>query len=239
MHMTDIAGWKTITQDPLVLMREYSFGAGTANALAVALPDRKWMLVSPPIGVPAEQLTSLEQHGDVVALLEFNGVHHMGLASCGATFPRATSYATERAAARIRKKAKTPGRLDSIDVLRPLLGDRVSVLSVPGDKLGDVVVRVQTEQGTLLYAGDFIANIPLLPKNPIARLLFKLTDSGPGFKIFRIFFKFFVANKKAARDFLIHEVENHPPAIVVPAHGEVVARDDLGPTVASMLRAAF
>jgi glyoxylase-like metal-dependent hydrolase (beta-lactamase superfamily II) len=237
--MTDIAGWNTVAREPLVLVREYSFGAGMANTLAVALPDRKWMLVSPPIGVAAEELKSLEQHGDVVALLEFNGAHHMGLAPCGAAFPRAISYATERAAARIRKKTKQPGRLEPIDRLRPLLGDRISILPVPGDKIGDVLVRVQTEKGTLLYTGDFIANIPRLPRNPIARLMFKLTDSGPGFKVFGIFFKFFIADKTAARDFLIHEVENNPPSIVVPGHGDVVARDNLGPTVASMLRAAF
>jgi hypothetical protein len=101
-----------------------------------------------------------------------------------------------------------------------------------------VIVSVRSEQGTLMYVGDFIANIQTLPRNLLFRLMFKLTDSGPGLKVFNIFFKFFVADKHAARDFLIRELEASPPTIVVPGHGDVVRRAELGPTLVSMLRAA-
>ncbi len=67
------------------------------------------------------------------------------------------------------------------------LGDEVAVLAVDGDKLGDVLLRVRTEKGNLLYAGDYIANIRSLPKHLIFRLLFKLTDSAPGLKVFNVF----------------------------------------------------
>jgi hypothetical protein len=237
--MTNIAGWSRLADSPLVLVREYRFGPGASNALAVELPNRKLLIVSPPTGVPTDELKQLEQAGEVAALLEFNGVHHLGLGPCRAAFPHAISYASDRAAARIRKRGKEPGQLESLAALRPLLGDRVSVVEVPGDKIGDVLVRIETDRGTLLYAGDFVANIRKLPKNPLFRLLFRLTDSGPGFKVFRIFFTFFVKDKKSARDFLIREVETHPPAIVVPAHGDVVAQSGLGPTMASMFRAAL
>jgi hypothetical protein len=237
--MTTIAGWTLLTEEPIVMVREYRFGPGYSNAIAVGLPDRKLMLVSPPTGVAPEELKQLEQVGDVIALLEFNGAHHMGLAPCRAVFPRAMGYASPRAAARIRKKGKDPGPLEPLDVLRPWLGDRVSVVEVPGDKIGDVLVRVRTEKGTLLYAGDFVANIRVLPKNPLFRLMFRLSDSGPGFKVFGLFFKFFVKDKGAMRDFLIQEVQSHPPAILVPAHGDVVTQPNLGPTLASMFRSAL
>jgi hypothetical protein len=234
--MTHVEGWQTLAEAPLVMVREYAFGPGLSNALAVALPDRKLMIVGPPTGVPAESLKQLEAHGDVVALLAFNGVHHLGLAGCRAAFPHAVSYATQRAAARIRKKGKAPGELESIDTLRPLLGDNVSLVPVAGDKIGDVLVRIRTEKGTLLYAGDFLANIRKLPRNPLFRLMFRLTDSAPGFKVFRLFFSFFVKDRAAARDCLIEEIQANPPAIVVPAHGDIVTQSDLGPTLVSMLR---
>lgn len=237
--MTVVDGWKTLTEQPLVMIKEYSFGPGTSNAMVVGLPDRKLMIVSPPCGVPAAELKQLEAHGQVIALLEFNGAHHLGLPDCRAAFPQAVGYATPRAAARIRSKGKQPGQLEPIEALRPLLGDRVSVVQVDGDKIGDVLVRVRTEQGTLLYAGDFFANISVLPKSLLFRLMFKLFDSGPGFKVFRIFFKFFVANRAAMRDSLVRELQSDPPSIVVPAHGEVIAQPDLGPTMVSMLRAAL
>jgi hypothetical protein len=111
--------------------------------------------------------------------------------------------------------------------------------AVDGDKVGDVLVRVRTERGTVLYASDFIANMQSLPNNFVFRMIFKLTDSGPGLKVFRIFFKFFVADRKAARDFLVKEIEANPPAVLVPAHGDVVVQSDLAPTLVGMLRAAF
>ena len=235
---TSVQGWTTIAENPLVLVREYSFGAGMANAMAVGLPDNKLMIISPPTGVPASELKALEAHGKVVALLEFNGAHHLGLPDCKPCFPDAVTYAAPRAAERIAKKGKNPGKIEPVDALTPLLGDKVSVFPVAGDKLGDVLVRVKTEKGTLLFAGDFIANIRQLPKNFMFRLVFKLTDSGPGFKVFRLFFKMFVADRKAARDCLIHEVEANPPAVLVPAHGDVIEQPNLGPTLVSMLRAA-
>jgi hypothetical protein len=235
---TTISGWTTLAEEPLVLLREYAFGPGRANTLAIGLPNRKLLLVSPPTGVPAAELEALKPLGDVVAMVAINGAHHLGLSPCRAIFPNAVSYATPQAKARILKKGKNAGQLEPIDKLQPLLGDKISVVAADGCKIGDVLVRVQTEKGLLLYVGDFIANIQTLPSNLLFKLIFKLTDSGPGFKVFRLFFKFFVADARALRDFLIREVEARPPAIVVPGHGDVVERPELGPTLVSMLRAA-
>jgi hypothetical protein len=236
--MTTVEGWRTLAEQPLVLVREYKFGPGYANALAVQLPNQKLLLVSAPLGLPATELQALAAHGEVVAMVAINGAHHLGLPDSRSAFPNAVSYATTRARDRIMKKNQAPGQLEPIENLRPLLGDKVSVIAADGCKIGDVLVRVQTERGTLLYVGDFIANIPTLPKNPLAWLMFRLTNSGPGLKVFKIFFTFFVSDKKALRDFLIREIEARPPTILVPGHGEVVERPELAPTLISMLRAA-
>jgi hypothetical protein len=233
-----ISGWTTLSEAPAVLVHEYGFGAGRANALAVQLPGRKWMIVSPPPKLTAAQAEAFGAHGEVVALVENNGTHHMGLAPCRTLFPNAVAYAEPLAAARIGKKNPSAGRLEPVAALRPLLGDAVSVIAAEGCKIGDVIVRVKSEKGVVLYTSDFIANINKLPRNPLFRLMFKLTGSGPGLKIFRIFFTFFVADKRAALAFLTREIEAHPPAIMVPAHGDVVARPDLASTLLGMLHAA-
>jgi hypothetical protein len=237
--MTTVPGWTTLAENPLVLVKEYAFGPGRANAVAVGLPNRKLLITSPPTNVPDADLKALEQCGEVIALLANNGTHHMGLGPARRAFPSAVTYAAPRAAARIRDKGKDFGQLASIETLQPVLGDAVSVFAVDGDKVGDVLVRVRTERGTVLYASDFIANIQSLPDNFIFRMIFKLTDSGPGLKVFRIFFKFFVADRNAARDFLVKEIEANPPAVLVPAHGDVVIQSDLAPTLVGMLRGAF
>lgn len=235
---TTISGWTTLSEAPAVLVHEYGFGAGRANALAVQLPSRKWMIVSPPPKMTAAEAEAFGAHGEVVALVENNGTHHLGLGPCRALFPNAVTYAEPLAAARIRKKNASAGQLEPVTALRPLLGDAVAIVAADGCKIGDVIVRVKSEKGVVLYTSDFIANIRKPPSNPLFRLLFKLTGSGPGLTVFRIFFTFFVADKKAAIDFLAREIEAHPPAIMVPAHGDVVARPDLGPTLLGMLQAA-
>jgi hypothetical protein len=232
-----VPGWTTLAEDPPVLVREYAFGPGKANSLAVGLPDRKWLIVSPAANLGPGDAEGFAQHGNVVALVANNGTHHLGLGPCSSLFKGAVTYATPRAAERIRKKGKDFGQLESVDKLKPLLGDKVALIAVDGDKVGDVCVRVQTEKGTLFYSSDFIANINTLPSNPIFKLVFKLTGSGPGLKVFNIFFKFFVRDGKAARASLIQELEKNPPRILVPAHGDVVDRADLGPTLVGMLRA--
>jgi hypothetical protein len=234
-----IPGWVTISDSPAVLVHEYGFGAGKANALAVLLPERKWMIVSPPPKLSAGEAQAFREHGEVIALVENNGTHHMGLGPCRKLFPAAVAYAEPQAAARIRKQNAEAGPLEPIDALRPLLGQAVSIVAIEGCKIGDVIVRVATERGTVFYASDFISNITRAPKNPIFRLLFKLTRSGPGLTVFRIFFTFFVADRKAALFGLIRELEAHPPSTLVPAHGDVVQRADLGPLLVGMLRAAL
>ena len=233
-----VPGWTTLAEDPPVLVKEYAFGPGRANSLAVCLPDRKWLILSPPNNLLSEDVDGFNHTGSVVALVANNGTHHLGLGPAAALFKSAITYATPRAAERIRKKGKDFGLLAPIDQLKPLLGDKVALIAVDGDKVGDVCVRVQTEKGTLFYSSDFIANIPTLPPNPLFRLVFKLTNSGPGLKVFNVFFKFFVKDAKAARACLINELEKNPPAILVPAHGDVVTRGDLGPTLVGMLRSA-
>lgn len=236
---TDAPGWTKLADDPLVLVRSYTFGAAAANALLVGLPNGKLLVASPPCGMSPAELQAMARHGEVAALLENNGLHHLGLGSWCAAFPGAVTYAAPRAAARIAKKNRNCGPIHSLEALAPLLGDRVSVLPVEGDKIGDVLVRVRTERGVLLYVGDLIANFPELPPKWFPRLLFRLTDSAPGLKLFGAYFKFFIADRKRALRTLTAEVEANPPAILVPAHGDVIARENLPPTLLSLLRAAL
>ena len=134
--------------------------------------------------------------------------------------------APRRASAR---RARTRANSSRSRSCRPRRASKIALIEIAGNKVGDVCLRVRTEKGALFYAGDFFANIRTLPSSLLFRLVFKLTNSGPGLKVFGVFFKFFVADKGAARDALISELEANPPAILVPAHGDVVVRENLGP----------
>lgn len=230
-----IPGWTLVAEQPLLLVREYSFGAGLANSLAVRLGDGSFMLVSPPGRAHDDEVAAFRAHGGVSVLLTNNGTHHLGLGPWQKLFPEAQTYASPRAASRIRKKGKDAGELRDPAAIGPRLGDRIALLSVEGDKVGDVLVRIRSNAGIVLYTSDFVANFKKLPPNPVAGLLFKLTNSAPGLKVFNLFFAFFVADRKAARASLIRELTEHPPAVVVPAHGEVAREPELGPRLVKLL----
>lgn len=232
---TLVPGWTTLAEQPAVLVKDYAFGAGRANSLAVELPEKQWLLMSPPKGLSAAEVDAFAALGHVVALVENNGAHHLGLGSATAHFPDAVTYATPLAAGRIRKKGKSYGALEPIEKLRPKLGEAITLTEIEGTKIGDVVMHVRTERGTAFYASDFIANIEALPKNPLFRLMFKLTDSAPGLKVFGVYFRFYVADAALARAHLVRELRAHAPTILVPAHGEVCVRDDLTQLLVGML----
>ena len=102
-----VAGWTQLAAEPLVLLREYSFGPAQANSLAIRLPDGELLLVSAPTDLSAAELNELASVGEVTALVANNGAHYLGIPSLHKRFPKAGCYATEAARARIAKKSPT------------------------------------------------------------------------------------------------------------------------------------
>ena len=229
-------GWEVISEQPLLVRREYSFGPGDANATAVEIEDGKLLLVSPPIGIEGAY-DELREHGEVVAISQLNGAHYMGIEEARAAFPFARVFASDAASVRIRKKAQDPGDIESLDQFREVVGDRLEIVEVPGHKIGDVILRARTDKGTAWWTGDIVANMPPV-KSLLLRLANKWTDSGPGFKVNRLFLKFFAQDKLAIRDFLIEELAAHPMDVFIPAHGDPILREGLASELTEMLRAA-
>jgi hypothetical protein len=55
----------------------------------------------------------------------------------------------------------------------------------PGFKTGESILRVTTAKGAVWYTGDLLTNIQRTPGRPFS-WLFSWTDSGPGFKLFKL-----------------------------------------------------
>src|SRR5690606_40211598 len=112
----------------------------------------------------------------------------------------------------------------------------VDLVPLEGDKVGDLLMRIRTDRGVLLFVSDYIANIPQLPKSGVPRALFKLSRSAPGLKIFNLFVWAFVADRKRAKASVIRAIEEQPPSVLVPAHGDVLADPDLSGKLLALLR---
>ena len=213
-------GWKIFDARTPILTYEYSFGPGTANALAVGGKEGL-VVVSPPCRVAAGVLDDLAQFGAVRALVASNAFHYLGLPLWKARFADAAIFAPAQSIARVEKHSKLSGIKPLADAAS-IAGPQLEFIDMPHYKTGEVLVRITIERGIVWYVTDVILNMPVLPKNPIVKLMFGLSRSGPGLKFNNVAPLFMVADKAALRRWLADEFRKAPPVFLIATHGDIV-----------------
>jgi len=213
-------GWKVFDARTPILTCEYSFGPGVATALAVG-GKAGLVVVSPPCKVSSDIFDELSRHGAVRALVASNAFHYLGITEWKARFPDAAVFAPAQSIARVEKHSKLTG-IRPLSEASAITGPRVELVDMPHYKTGEVLVRVSTERGVVWYVTDVIMNLRALPRNPVIRLMFALSGSGPGLKFNNIAPLFMVADKKVLRRWLANEFRRAPPKWLIPAHGDTV-----------------
>ncbi len=217
------SGWKVFDENLPVLTCEYSFGPGTANALAVGGAGGL-IVVSPPSKADDALYDSLAPYGKVVALVASNAYHHLGIPEWKRRFPEAAVYAPAQSIARVERKTKLAGIRPIADAA-PVAGSNVELVDLPHYKTGEVLVRIDSARGLAWYVTDFMMNMPTLPAHPVGRLLFKWTGSAPGLKFNNLAPMFMVKDKAALKRWLAAELEKAPPRWIIAAHGDVAEVD--------------
>lgn len=234
---TTKAGWTVIDEEAAVLSMSYEFTKdGTSNCFVARLPSGGLMIVSPPVRISGAALDELGRYGRVEAIVANNGLHYLGVPSWRARFPTARCFAAPGAAARIAKKSDEVGTLEPLTALAELLGDDVAVLEAPASKCGETWARAKIAEGWAWYASDLLANMPKLPSKFPVRQLFKWTKSAPGYRVFNLATKFILKDKAAALAAMLADVEAHPPTVMVPGHGEILAGDSLADDTKQLLQ---
>jgi hypothetical protein len=213
-------GWRVFDASTPILIYEYSFGPGLANALAVGGGDGL-VIVSPPCRVAPGVFDDLARYGAVRALVASNAFHYLGIPEWKARFADAAIFAPAQSIARVEKQSKVRG-IRPLSEAMSIAGQRLELVDMPHYKTGEVLVRITTERGRIWYVTDVIMNMPSLPSNPIAKLVFGLSRSGPGLKFNNVAPLFMVANKPALRRWLADEFRNAPPDFLIATHGDVV-----------------
>jgi hypothetical protein len=219
----DLRGWNVIDEERAVLWREYEFNKGAFATTLVFRGTDGLVVISPGKGLEAADYDVLSRFGEVRALVANNTFHHLGQGPWRERFPKAESYAAPQALPRLRKKAAgIPFR--SLDELSLPPTARLHVL--PGFKNGELLASVATRQGSVWYTGDLLTNLQRIP-GPPAKWLFAWTDSGPGFRLFKLAVWLFVNDKRAVKERMTALLAEDPPAIIVPAHGPAVMTQNL------------
>ncbi len=231
-------GWNILEKDGAILWREYKFRPGaTATTFVFRGAGDGLIVVSPGCDVEPGALDELSDFGNVVALVASNAYHWLGQPVWRKRFPGSRSFAPKQGIKRITKMAPELGTVESLDALAPLLGDRATVAEAPGLKVGNAFATVHGKNGAYFYPSDFLANMQALPPNFVVRTLMSMTDSAPGYRLFRPSVWLQVKDKPALRAWLESEVSRSEPATVVPAHGlPFVGPDVVGATRALLAR---
>lgn len=222
--MTPInGGWTIIDAEAGVWMREYSFdGRATANCLAVRMADDNLLVISPACNMTEAAFETLQRLGHVGAIVANNGMHHLGLAEWTARFPYATVHAPGAAMVRLREQSPNLGALQTFDKLIGRLRGRIHLLEAPFTRCGESVVAIRIRRGWAWFASDLLVNLERIPAPLPVRLLFRLTGSGPGYRIFNLAMKRTIADRTAVLSWLSAEMIRRPPTIIVPAHGRIL-----------------
>jgi glyoxylase-like metal-dependent hydrolase (beta-lactamase superfamily II) len=214
-------GWRIISDR--AWLHEYAFAKhGVANCLALRLHNGEVVVLSPALGLSEAAYAQLAQLGPVTALVATNGHHHLGIGAFRKRFPAARCYAPALSAPRIAKRNPEAGALLPLSELSSLLGDDLVIREAPGTRSGELWAFARGANGYLWFVSDILVNIETLPAALVPRLIFKLSGSGPGYRVFHAALALMVKDKRAVLRALLSDVQAHPPSIVVPAHGEPV-----------------
>ncbi len=227
-------GWKVLERERGILWRQYRFPMGVATTFVFRGAGDGLVVVSPGKGLDAAALDELKEFGDVVALVASNAYHWMGQAPWRKHFPRAKSYAPAQAIARLSKKLPELGAFEPLSALAPLLGPHASVDDAPGLRVGNAFVTVKGDGATYWYPSDLLSNMPELPPGFVFRTLMTMTNSGPGFRLFRPSVWLQVKDKRALHAWACEELAKSAPTTVVPAHGPPVSSGDVAATARAL-----
>ncbi len=221
------AGWTIIDAEAGVWIREYDFGGKTtANCLVARMADDSLLVISPACGMTDAAFEAIERQGSVGALVANNGMHYLGLVEWSARFPKAPVHAPIAAMARIRARCPAAPLLRPFSDLAHRLGGRIHLIEAPFTRCGESVAAIRVRRGWAWFASDILVNLESIPAPWPIRLLFRLTGSGPGYRVFNLAMTRTVADRRAVLTWLSAEMTLRPPTLVAPSHGRVL--DHLG-----------
>jgi hypothetical protein len=213
---------------------KYSWGPANANALAVRLGARGWLVVSPPRGAPAGVQDELAADGGVSALLAPNAYHYLGQEAWRRRFPTATSWAPSGALPRIGGKTKH-AVFERAEELVAQLPDHVTLVFPEGQKSPDLLLRATSLTGEVVWwLGDLFSNTTAADQIWPLRVVSRLAGSGPGYRRNARPELVYVRDRDAWLASVRSVVTAHPPTVIVPAHGDAIVADAAVRTAAVM-----
>lgn len=231
------AAWECLDASAQLWVSKYYVPGFQCRTVAAPLQNGGWLFLSPGGSLAGPLPEAMAAQGAPELLLLPNGYHHMGIDAWIQAFPSVKVCGAE--AARKRAMGQHPGvEIRDLTLVKQRLASHVKLLEMPGNRIGEVWLAFQSEQGISWAIGDAFFNIPKMPKNPVQRLIFRLLGSAPGLRMSQLFKWGAIQQRAAVRQWLEAQLDTDHPVRMVPNHGEVLEDKTLGQgQVQSRLRA--
>jgi len=144
-------GWNVLERDGAILWRQYPFGGGLATTMVFRGAGDGLIVVSPGNNIDEGALDELSDFGKVVALVASNAYHWLGQPFWRKRFPEARTFSPAQGIKRLSKKMPDV-KVEPLDALGPLLGDRATVADPPGFRVGNAFATVRGKKN-IAYTG--------------------------------------------------------------------------------------
>ena len=217
--------WKTVGTG--LWVRPYLFGGNPINTSVVDIGDGDLLVLSPGTKMPEADFAELDKIGTVKALGSPGAYHNMGLPQWSERYPDAGLYGPDSAIGHIAKAHKKLRPLQDFGALSKLLPEDVRIEEMAGCKHPDALLVVKRDDATTWFTNEVLTNAAALPGNPLFKLAFAVTGSGPGLNVNKVACMLIRAKKPAVRDYFKAKLQSDPPTRLVPCHGEVLEAADL------------
>lgn len=211
--------WEVFDDDLPLLGGIYS--RARVRMTVVGLGGGDLLIVSPGKVRDEASFEALERRGRPRWLLAPNHFHNGGLATWKKRYPDIRVAAHPRAHKRLSKQVPDLGAIDDLDALGAALPEGVRVFGPPMARQGETWIAAKTSAGTAWLVCDAIVNDRKLPWFLWVLGFRPRLMTNPFFK------RLFVESKADYKRWFLSELDNDPPAVLIPSHGGVERGADL------------
>jgi hypothetical protein len=212
--------WFQLEEHPEVYFGQYIVPNFISNSIAIRASENHWVLISPGEKMLAEWLEKWQTPATNISIIFPNSFHYMGVQRWLEAFPDAALYASQKAKKRLIKKGFT--NILALESYQPELPEGYDVLIPPGHRGGDVWLSKQGQENNNLWITcDSFLNYERVSNQPIARTLQTLLGAAPGLKISEVIKWLLLDRKSAFKPWVLNQLEQDKPSILIPSHGEV------------------
>jgi len=221
--------WQVLPKHPELFVGQYVVPNFMSNSVAVQVAADEWVVVSPGAQLLENWQAQFGGSNIRISLVMPNGYHFLGIEHWLRAFPYAHLYASEKAIVRLNQKGLS--NITALEQSSPNLPEGYSWRFPPGHRGGDVWLYKKpveqspsekdcTEKDCIWVTCDSFLNYERMSNQPVARAMQKLLGAAPGLKMSQVVKWLIVDDRTAFKLWVLQELAQSPPTVLVPAHGE-------------------